>query len=703
MVNTSVVDRLQQIKNDINYHNYRYYVLDGPVVSDSEYDRLMRELKGLEEQHPELITPDSPTQRVGEAPAEGFAKVQHVSPMLSLANAFSFQELEAWYRRVKGLLEDADFDMVCELKIDGLAVSLTYEDGRMARGVTRGDGYRGEDVTQNLRTVRSIPLHLLDHAPRVLEVRGEIYMSKKSFTELNEEMSARGEPLYANPRNTAAGSVRQLDPRMTASRKLDIFVYSLGHVEDGAMPDTHWEALGSLKGLGFKINPRNTLCRTLEEVEELYQSWMEERHHLPYDADGMVVKVNSFQSQDILGHVGREPRWAIAYKFPAEQATTRLLDITLNVGRTGSMNPSAILEPVNVSGATVKHATLHNEEYINEKDIRIGDRVVVERAGDVIPQVVRVITEARPSFVPTCSRCSSYYHPDSQHPPEVQWMGRMPAACPVCGTPVVKPETEAMHRCPNTSCPAQFFELLKHFVSKGAMNIDGLGEQWCRTLIDVGLVKDVADLYYLQKEQLLELERMGDKLATKIMGNIEASKTRPMSRVIFALGVLHVGSEMADLLAHHYPSIDHLSRATEEELTAIPGIGPKIAESVVAYFRVESNLAVIGKLRKAGLYYLNISPAREEGAGTKAAEGTELPLVGCTFVLTGTLTSLSRSRAEARIKELGGSTTSNVTGKTSYLVVGQDPGSKLEAAERLGTELLSEEEFLELIGINITD
>ena len=793
MVNTSVVDRLQQIKNDINYHNYRYYVLDGPVVSDSEYDRLMRELKGLEEQHPELITPDSPTQRVGAAPAEGFAKVQHVSPMLSLANAFSFQELEAWYRRVKGLLEDADFDMVCELKIDGLAVSLTYEDGRMARGVTRGDGYRGEDVTQNLRTVRSIPLHLLDHAPRVLEVRGEIYMSKKSFTELNEEMSARGEPLYANPRNTAAGSVRQLDPRMTASRNLDIFVYSLGHVEDGAMPDTHWEALGSLKELGFKINPRNTLCNTLEEVEELYQSWMEERHHLPYDADGLVVKVNSFRYQDILGHVGREPRWAIAYKFPAEQAITRLLDITLNVGRTGSMNPSAILEPVNVSGATVKHATLHNEEYIKEKDISIGDRVVVERAGDVIPQVVRVITEARPSSVPTCSHCGSYYHPDSQHPSEVQWTGRMPAACPVCGTPVVKPETEAMHRCPNTSCPAQFFELLKHFVSKGAMNIDGLGEQWCRTLIDVGLVKDVADLYYLQKEpppepghtwdkpemrpmsprvihalgipkvgkkmadllassypsidhlsratqeelavipaipqntaesvvayfqdqnnlaviqavtrneRLLEMEGMKNKLAGEIMGNIEASKTRPMSRVIFALGVLHVGSEMADLLAHHYASIDHLSRATEEELTAIPGIGPKIAESVVAYFRVESNLAVIGKLRKAGLYYLNISPAREEGAGTKAAEGTELPLVGCTFVLTGTLTSLSRSRAEARIKELGGSTTSNVTGKTSYLVVGQDPGSKLEAAERLGTELLSEEEFLELIGINITD
>ncbi len=793
MVNTSVVDRLEQLKNDINHHNYRYYVLDGPVVSDSEYDRLMRELKGLEEQQPELITPDSPTQRVGAAPAEGFAKVQHVSPMLSLANAFSFQELEAWYKRVKGLLEDADFEMVCELKIDGLAVSLTYEDGRMARGVTRGDGHQGEDVTQNLRTVRSIPLHLLDQAPRVLEVRGEIYMSKKSFTELNEEMSAKGESLYANPRNTAAGSVRQLDPRMTASRNLDIFVYSLGNIEGGDMPDNHWEALGSLKGLGFKINSRNTLCRTLEEVEELYQSWMEERHHLPYDADGMVVKVNSFQAQDILGYVGREPRWAIAYKFPAEQATTTLLDITLNVGRTGSMNPSAILEPVTVSGATVKHATLHNEEYIKEKDISIGDRVVVERAGDVIPQVVRVITEARPSPVPICYHCGSYYHPDSQHPPEIQWTGRMPAACPVCGTPVVKPETEAMHRCPNTSCPAQFFELLKHFVSKGAMNIDGLGEQWCRTLIDVGLVKDVADLYYLQKEpppepehtwdkpeirpmsprvihalgipkvgkkmadllassypsidhlsratqeelavipaipqntaesvvtyfqdennlaviqavtrneRLLEMEGMKNKLAGEIMGNIEASKTRPMSRVIFALGVLHVGSEMADLLAHHYPSIDHLSRATEEELTAIPGIGPKIAESVVAYFRVESNLAVIRKLREAGLYYLNVSPAREEGAGLEAAEGTELPLIGRTFVLTGTLTSLSRSGAEARIKELGGSTTSNVTRKTRYLVVGQEPGSKLETAERLGTELLHEEEFLELIGINITD
>ena len=594
------------------------------------------------------------------------------SPMLSLANAFSFEELQAWHRRVKNLLEDADFELVCELKIDGLAVSLTYEDGLLVQGATRGDGYAGEEVTQNLRTVKSIPLALLGDSPPTLEVRGEVYMPRESFRKLNQERLARGEAPFANPRNSGAGSIRQLDSRITASRNLDIFVYALGHTENGLMPDNQWDTLQRLKEMGFRISPHNVLCRSLEEVEELYSSWLEGRHELAYQTDGLVVKVNSFQYQDILGYVGREPRWAIAYKFPAEQATTRLLDIGINVGRTGTLNPFAILEPVNVSGATVKMATLHNEEDIHRKDIRIGDWVVVERAGEVIPQIVGPVEARRTGE---------------------ERVFQMPETCPVCGTEVAKPEAEAMHRCPNTACPAQFFELLKHFVSKGAMDIDGLGERWCRILIDAGLARDVADLYYLKVEQLLELERMGDKLATKIISNIENSKGRPLARVIFALGILHVGSEMAELLAQRYPGIDLLSEVTEEELTAVPGIGPKIAASVVAYFRVERNVEVIEKLRKAG-----VKLAQEAVSGGVAL--VELPLAGRSFVLTGTLTSMSRSRSEARIKELGGATSSNVTRKTDYLVVGEEAGSKLEAAERLGTVLLNEEEFLELLGIS---
>ena len=678
MADVALRDRVERLRGEIGYHNYRYYVLDDPVVSDTEYDRLLRALKELEDEHPELVTPESPTQRVGAAPAEGFAQVPHVLPMLSLANAFSFEELQAWHRRVKERLEGADFEMVCELKIDGLAVSLTYEEGRLVRGATRGDGYRGEDVTQNLRTVKTVPLALLCPGPRVLEVRGEVYMPKESFQELNRQREAQGEPPFANPRNSGAGSVRQLDPRVTASRNLGIFVYGLGHSEDGtagiqgAMPNNHWDTLQRLHEMGFRTNPHNTLCHTLDEVEDLYRLWLEDRHDLAYQTDGLVVKVNPFEYQDMLGYVGREPRWALAYKFPAEQALTRLLHIGINVGRTGSLNPYAVLEPVNVGGATVKMATLHNAEDIHRKDIRVGDWVVVERAGEVIPQVVGPVTARRTGE---------------------EKVFRMPEKCPVCGAAVTKPEAEAMHRCPNTSCPAQFFELLKHFVSKGAMEIDGLGEQWCRVLIDAGLATDVADLYSLSEEQLLGLDRMGEKLAAKIIQNIQASKGQPLARVIFALGVFHVGSEMADLLAHHYPSIDRLAWADQEELTSVPGIGPKIAASTVAYFRAEDNHRVIDKLRAAGV---SLSREGEQG-GEEAPEGRELPLRGLSITLTGTLSSMSRSRAEARIKELGGSAASKVTRKTDYLVAGADPGSKLEAAARLGTRVLNEQEFLELL------
>ena len=671
MVDVGIHERLEVLRREVAYHSYRYHALDDTIISDAAYDLLMRELLELEAQHPELVTPDSPTQRVGAAPVEGFAEMQHSIPMLSLANAFNFEELQAWHRRVTNLLEGADFEMVCELKIDGVAVSLTYQEGSFVRGATRGDGYRGEDVTQNLRTIKSIPLTLLGELPAVLEVRGEVYFPKEYFNALNRERKARGEPVYANPRNTAAGSLRQLDPRITATRNLDICVYAMGHQENGSMPDNQWETLVRLREVGFKTSPYNVLCRNLEEVEELYVRWLEERHELPYQADGLVIKVNPFQYQDMLGFVGREPRWAVAYKFPAEQATTRLIDIGINVGRTGSLNPSAILEPVNVSGAMVKMATLHNEEDIQRKDIRIGDWVVVERAGEVIPQIVAPVVAQRTGG---------------------ERVFKMPRTCPVCGTPVVKPEGEAMHRCPNTSCPAQFFELLKHFVSKGAMEIDGLGERWCRILIDEGLVKDLADLYHIEAQSLMELERMGEVLASKIIQNIEASKGRPLSRIIFALGILHVGSEIADLLARRYSSMDQLDQATLEELTSVPGIGPKIASSIVDYFQVPENLRVIENLRAAGVRLVQEPSVRETG------DGEELTLAGLSFVITGTLASMSRSRAEARIKELGGAASSGVTRKTDYLVVGTDPGSKLDQAEKLGTGLLAEGEFLELLG-----
>ena len=667
MVDDGVQQRAARLREKLNYHNHRYYVLDDPVVGDSEYDTLMRELRRLEEAHPELVSPDSPTQRVGARPSEGFTQVQHTAPMLSLANAFNLEEFQAWYRRTKGLLDDADFDLVCELKIDGLAVNLTYENGLLAQGATRGDGQVGEDVTQNLRTVRSIPIALLGPAPPRLEVRGEVYMPLESFRRLNEERAERGELLYANPRNTGAGSVRQLDSNVTASRNMQIWVYSLGGIVGTALPDGQWEALKWLESLGFRVNPHSRLCHSLEEVHDFYLSWVERRHDLSYEVDGVVIKVAPFALQAALGVVGREPRWAIAFKFPAQRAVTRLLDIGINVGRTGSLNPYAVLEPVIVSGATVKQASLHNEEDIHRKDVRIGDWVTIERAGDVIPHVVGPVLDRR-----TGAETVFY----------------MPANCPVCDTEVVKPEAEVMHRCPNASCPVQFFELLKHFVSKGAMDVDGLGEQWCRKLIDERLVGDVADLYFLRKERLLELDRMGDRLATKIMDNIQASKTRPLHRLLFALGILHVGSEVADLLVQRYAGLDQLVEATEDQLTEIPGIGPKIAESVVAYFRVPGNRKVIEKLRRGGVELRQELPE---------AGGDQLTLHGLTFVVTGTLASLPRREAESRIKSLGGSVTSSVTGKTNYLVVGESPGTKLDAARRLDTPVLDEAAFLELL------
>ena len=663
-------EKAADLRQKLNCHNRLYYELDDPEIEDWQYDALLRDLQDLEREHPELQTADSPTLRVGGDPSPAFSEVQHSRPMLSLGNAFDYGELGAWHRRVTGLLNGSPFDMVCELKIDGLAVSLIYENGVLAQGATRGNGTTGEDVTRNLRTIKSIPLALEGFVPPRLEVRGEVYLPIDEFRRLNEERAERGEPLYANPRNTGAGTIRQLDPKVTAARNMQIWVYSLNSVEGVEFLEGHWEALEWLGNVGFRINPENRLCHTLEEVYDYYQSWLERRHGLPYETDGVVVKVSPLALQEQLGVVGREPRWAIAYKFPAEQAVTKLLRIGVNVGRTGSLNPYAVLEPVVVGGATVQHASLHNEEDIRRKDIRVGDTVVVERAGEVIPQVVGPVLDERSGG---------------------EQVFRMPECCPECGTAVVKNEDDAMHRCPNPACPAQFFELLKHFVSKGAADIDGLGERWCGILIEQGMVRDVADLYCLEKSRLLDLDRMGDKLATRIMDNIEASKSRPLPRLLFALGITHVGSEVADLLSQNFLGIDELSQANEEDLTEIEGIGPKIAESIIAWFQEPENRRVVEKLRSSGVRL------RQDALPATATSSDASPFAGLTFVVTGTLSAMSRSDAEGRIKALGGKAASSVTKKTGYVVVGASPGSKAAKAEQLGIPILDEDAFLLLL------
>jgi len=644
-------------------------VLDNPEISDAEYDELMKELRQLESEHPELVTPDSPTQRVGAPPVEAFGVVEHPQPLLSLANAFSYEELAAWYKRVSNLLGGRQFDLVCEPKIDGLAVALTYDDGLLVTGATRGDGYRGENITQNLKTIRSIPLSVPKEAPPRFEVRGEVYLPKAGFKKLNEERVKEGLTLFANPRNAAAGSVRQLDSSITARRPLDIFIYGLGWAEGKAVPDTHWEIMQYLKSLGFKINPHIALVRSLDEVEKYHKNRVENREHSSYEADGVVAKVNFIALQQELGTVAHEPRWALAYKFPAVQGTTKLIDIGINVGRTGSLNPYAILERVRVGGVVISSAALHNEEDIHRKDIRIGDWVVVQRAGEVIPEIVEPIVSRRTGKEKIFS---------------------MPGRCPVCGSEVIKPEGEAMHRCTNNACPSQALERIKHFVSRGAMDIDGVGEKLCKALFEHGLIKDAADLYYLTRGQLLGMERMAEKSASNVLNSIEKSKNRPLARVIFALGILHVGNQYAELLAEQFHSIDQLAEASQEELSTLPSIGPRIAESIVAFFRQEGNRQIIEKLGEARV--------KLERDKVEQARSKELLLFGLEFVLTGKLESFSRSEAEAKIKALGGKAGSDVTMKTSYVVVGADPGSKLAKAEKLGTKTLNEAKFLELLG-----
>jgi DNA ligase (NAD+) len=585
--------------------------------------------------------------------------------MLSLANAFTFSQLQAWHKRAATLAATDRFDMVCEPKIDGLAVALVYQDGRFVQGATRGNGFEGDNITENLRTIRSIPVQLQGKTfPEQFEVRAEVYMPKSAFERLNETLLDRGERPAANPRNAAAGSLRQKNPQITASRKLDYWVYQLGWSEgDGSVPPTHMETLHWLSGLGFRINPEIERFKQLQAVEAHYRSWEDRRHNLDYEIDGMVVKIDQKPLWEELGYVGREPRWAIAYKFPPVQATTKLVRIAVNVGRTGSLNPFAILEPVQVGGVIVKQATLHNEDDVRRKDIREGDTVIVQRAGDVIPQVVGPVLEKR------TGKEKPY---------------RIPKNCPVCGSEAVRPEGEAMSYCSNISCPAQIFRWIGHFAA--VMDMEGLGERWVSILLDRGLIKDPADLYYLTREQLVAIERMGDILADKVLKNIEGAKRRNLPRLLFALGIRHVGGEVAQVLAAHFHHLDALMAAAVEDIQNVEGIGPKIARSIHAYFQDPRKQAIIEKLRTAGVNFEYRRPKRVEG-----------PLTGQSFVFTGTLASMPRSRGEALVSELGSDATGSVTRKTTYVVAGADPGSKLQKAQSYGITVLDEDAFLTLL------
>ena len=676
---TQIKGKIDKLRDQLNYHSYRYYVLDSPEISDAEYDELMRELEGLEEQYPQFITPDSPTQRVGAAPVEAFGVVEHPFPLLSLGNAFAYDELMAWHTRTTKLAGIEQFNLVCEHKIDGLAVALTYVDGQFITGATRGDGFRGENITQNLKTIRSIPLSIAKDAPPRFEVRGEVFLPKAGFKKLNEERAGEGLPLFANPRNAAAGSVRQLDPRITAKRPLDIYIYGLGYAEGKATPPTHWETMEYLKSIGFKVNPNNAFFTTIEQVGEYHDAWVEKRESLPYEADGIVVKVDALAIQDRLGSIGHEPRWAIAYKFPAIQGTTRLREIKISVGRTGTLNPYAVLEPVSVGGVTIRQAALHNEDDIRRKDIREGDTVIIQRAGEVIPEVVGPIPSKRTGQEKEFSLLEKIYDKSKKRP-----------ACPVCGAEVIQPEDEVMYYCSNAACPAQVHERLEHFASRGGMDIRGIGESMSAILLNQGLVRDVADLYYLKdkREQLLNMERMADKSVDNLLEAIETSKDRPLARLIFALGIRHIGDETAEILSREFNSLDELADASRERLMEVPTIGPKIADSVTTFFRQEENKRIINKLREAGVKLAQEAAKKPE----------ELPLAGQHFVITGTLEAFTRQQAEARVKALGGTTGSSVTRKTAYLVVGANPGSKLAEAQALGTKQLTEEEFLRLLG-----
>lgn len=663
--------RIVELRRLVHYHNYRYHVLDEPEISDHEYDLLIRELENLEENHPELVTPDSPTQRVGAEPRSAFTRVTHPVPMLSLTDAFDEAELRSWLDRIKKLVpSDTEWEFTVEPKIDGLAVALTYVDGRLVRAATRGNGVIGEDITANARTVPTIPLAIpvrpgAAQPPAQIEVRGEIYMPTSFFEALNRAQSERGEKMFANPRNAAAGSIRQLDPSITARRPLKLFAYAIGYAEALELR-SQWEVLAYLRDLGLPVNGDVACFNAFDQVLDYCRNWMSKRNDLPYEADGVVIKVNELRLQARLGVVGREPRWAVAYKFPAREATTTMLDLGINVGRTGTLNPFAILEPVEIGGVTVRQATLHNFQDIMRKDIRIGDRVIVKRAGDVIPQVVGPVVSVRTGNerIPT--------------PPE---------RCPSCGEPAVRIEGEVAVYCVNAACPAQLIRLVEHFVSRGAMEITGLGIRTADLLVRRGLIQDVADLYYLKREQLLDLDGFAETSAANLLAAIEASKKRPLERLLPALGIRFVGSEVAGILVQNFASMDELMQADREALEAVEGIGPKIADSIVEWFTIDNNRHLIVKLSRAGL--------RMGGEPRGPRTG---PLAGMTFVITGTLPSMSRDQAKALIETNGGKVTGSISAKTNYLVMGEEPGAaKLTAAQRLGIQPLDEAGLKRLI------
>ena len=663
------VQRAELLRREIEKHNYAYYVLDQPTVSDTTSDALMRELIGLESGYPELITPDSPTQRVGAAPATIFAPHTHRVPMLSLGNAFSLNDLREFDARVKrglGLPADAVIGYVAELKIDGLAVSLTYRGRRFAVGATRGDGSTGEDVSPNLRTIRSLPLSLQESAPEgEVEVRGEVFLSHEEFQRINREQEEAGKTIYANPRNSAAGSLRQKDPSITAKRRLQYFAYSLGHLE-GSGPATQWELLQKLRAWGFRTNPHSAECADIEAVIAFCEGWKDRRHELNYDTDGVVVKVDSLAQQSDLGSVSRSPRWAVAYKYPSGQAQTVIREIRVQVGRTGALTPVAIMDPVEIGGVVVTRATLHNEEEIRRKDIRVGDRVVIQRAGEVIPEVVEVIFDARGGD-------------------EVPF--EFPRTCPVCGADVERSEGEAVARCVGIACPAQLEANLKHWGSRSAMDIEGLGPAQIRQLLEKGYVRDPADLYSLTKEQVLTLERLAEKSAQNLLDSIQASKGRPLSRLIFGLGIRHVGETVARLLAECFGSIERLAGAGLDELNAVPGVGPQIAESIYRFFRQDETAAVLEKLRNAGVL----------PRGEAVPEVRSKAFSGKSFVFTGTLETMQRGEAEAKVRELGGAAGGSVSKSTTYLVAGEKAGSKLDRARQLGVSILTEAQFREML------
>jgi DNA ligase (NAD+) len=663
--------KIEKLRKEIHEHNHRYYVLDQPVISDAEYDRLMRELEDLERRFPQLITPTSPTQRVGAPPLDKFEEVRHTIPMLSLANAFEEEEVREFDRRIRRFLEtQQEIEYCAELKIDGVAVELVYENGHLVIGSTRGDGFVGENVTQNLKTIKSIPLVLIDSpdrpVPSRLEVRGEVFLPIRAFQEINQKRAESGEPLFANPRNAAAGSLRQLDSSITAQRPLDIYCYAIGQVI-GPTFHTQWEILNTLSLWGFKVNPHRRRCRNIDEVLRFYQEMDEARESLPYEIDGIVIKVNALALQEKLGTIARSPRWALAYKFKPRQAVTQIREIVVNVGRTGALTPTAVMDPVRLGGVEVSRATLHNQDEIDKKDIRVGDWVVVQRAGDVIPEVVRVLPEKRTGK---------------------EKKFRIPDKCPVCGSDVFRPEGEAVARCTGAACPAKLKESLIHFASRDAMNIEGLGEKLIEQLVDKGLVKDYADLYSLTRDDLLQLERMGEKLAGNILTAIEKSKTTTLARLIYALGIFHVGEHVAKILARHFPTLEKLSQSSIEELQKIKGIGNEIASSIVKFFQQKANLRLIEKLKKSGVKVPSSGPP-------KARETSKWE--GLTFVFTGTLKTMTREEAESRVEALGGHAASSVSAKTDFVVVGENPGSKLERAQALGVRTITEEEFIAML------